>query len=85
MDFKPTKELQSNPLKRCLRRYVVPPLTRNYQVVSIRAMLPDDTVEGALWVLRRALEKKLNGTECVRAFISCITGLMRKGEFVLIL
>jgi hypothetical protein len=61
--------LKDSGLKRALKAYIVPPLIKKYQVVSIRALFNSKT----LWGKRIQLENILKDNDKIVAFFSSVT------------
>ena len=57
--FKGRNSLRSNMLKRALKSYIIPPVLKKYQVISLSALWDDDQPEeNRIWLKRKMSDKK---------------------------
>ena len=76
----PQKSLRSKVLTTALRTFVVPPLSKRYQIVAVRTLWSYDQLDSDvnIWEKRRQLVAILFDINEVVAYISCITALQQE-------
>ena len=84
-EVRPARRLTSNCLRQALRAFIVPPICKSFQVISIRALWDakkrdEELAEDLIAVKRRQLEILLGRHSNIVSFVSCITGVQIKSK-----
>lgn len=78
-DFKTNKELREVPLKKALKTYIIPLITKKYNVIGVRIVWNASNYSN-MYTKRKEIQDKLSKVIPVVAFISCTTGLEERKE-----
>ena len=78
--MKPKRTVRSSTLKAALKNFLVPCVSNNYRVCSLRSLWEvneedNQIAELNIWAKRRQIEDILNGFEDVVMYFSCLTAM----------